>query len=432
MTEEPDIPPWVREVVDLLLGAYFFERAADRGMEYLHPSPDPAFRNRRGVEDLAHYSVKALAKPALLLRNNGPAYLRSLSFTAVRELLRGFVRDHYWQFYSAVDRNGSTQSFAAMLGPAGREKIAGMFAFCELMNPPRFVTAFPITPMRVEKDFDGGAFYLIDVASITTGDAGTLVEKWLHSPKEKVKAWLGVRAPQEDFAKKIRRIVLGAVALSIIQRERHMFVIARMIGNYLTFRRRGGATTTYSLPHTPPLGSDIRIGESEHVWLGEVARLLNMDTVEDKRKCKALEYYYRAWFQEPSERCASLFMALDAAFGQGSGGYATIMIPAIQKTLEDGIDERRLRELLNFRSGMVHGKIPDIYSSSQYSEYIKQYDCDPAHDAELLIAKCLRLHLFGRDYTPQPDPAEEIIREFEAKGGYLPAIGAGSVVTEWP
>lgn len=118
----------------------------------------------------------------------------------------------------------------------------------------------------------------------------------------------------------------------------------------------------------------------------KLSDILASSSSRTKRHGKALEYYYRAWLMDESDRCFLLFMALDAIFGQDGSGFASGMKAGVEQTLGEDISVKRLDALLRIRNTMLHGGAPDLFASSNYLEYAQTYSTDPSDDIQLLAA----------------------------------------------
>ncbi len=135
---------------------------------------------------------------------------------------------------------------------------------------------------------------------------------------------------------------------------------------------------------------------------------------------------------DDSDRCFLLFMALDAIFGQDGFGFAVGMKTGIKETLKENIEEKRLDALLRIRNTMLHGGAPDLFASSNYLEYAQKYSTDPSTDVQLVVAKCLRRHIFGDEFRRQDNPDDEIVQFARAQGLIPSEADRSSIVLEWP
>ncbi|RWK76788.1 hypothetical protein [Mesorhizobium sp.] len=429
------------EIVELLLEAYFKERAPDRMVEYVLASKVPHGAPARNFQELIFLKAAALIPPALLLRKSGPRYLQAVSMGEVMSRLRGFIRENYVLIAREMDRKKFETSFAANVSDDGKVILATALSKSEVFHPVNRLLVFPITPMSVETDFVCDDFFFCKPASLPSH-----LPNWVNPAKitpttmppflnpvgtpRPVEAWLGVRAPADEAAKKTKRIVLGAIALTPLQRDRYMFTLREVLKNYCYFGKESG--TISSLAHTPPLGDGIVIRDCDQPWLQELARIIKSDQKADLLKRNALEYFYRAWFLDRVERCPVMFMALDAIFGQEGTDKATAKMKA---GIENTLGEERIGEKLNImmvlRNLVLHGAAPDVYFSSKYRKYYEKFEADLVSDLELITAKCLRKYIFGTRFVPQDDPHAELIAKHQA-WGTIPSVGPDSIVVEWP
>lgn len=84
------------------------------------------------------------------------------------------------------------------------------------------------------------------------------------------------------------------------------------------------------------------------------------------------------------------------------------------------------------RNQVLHGGAPDVFASTNYAKYCEMYECDAIDDLELLLAKCLRVHIFGSGYEPQPDPYAEIVADAQDQGILPTRVERNTIVREWP
>ncbi|KGD87662.1 hypothetical protein JL39_25830 [Rhizobium sp. YS-1r] len=372
----------------------------------------------------------ALTAPAIMLKGRGPSYLAAHSLNDIAEMLRKFLYRRYpiiWRETKAEDFDGSLYE---LVSADCRSALVAALENSAIFRPRIDYTAFPITPLAVKADFDCENFSLIDVHSLTEGSADWLNEKYLGT--KEVGGWVVVKAASVEAAKRDRRVVLGALALAMDQQHRHGFTLREVVTGYLRFPAPQSISTSTSGPHTPPIGSSITIENADHNWLGKLPAILARSSPLTKRHGKALEYYYRAWFMDESDRCFLLFMALNAIFGQNGPSFAVGMKSGIAETLNENIEEKRLDALLRIRNTMLHGGAPDLFASSNYLEYAQKYSSDPSTDVQLLVAKCLRRHIFGDEFRCQDNPDTEAL-EFARVQGLIPSESDScSIVSEWP
>lgn len=418
------------EIVSCLLQAYFGRRAPDRMIDDVLYDVVPPGSSERDYTVRLFLKPSALTSPALMLKAKGPAYLAAHSLNDIAEMLRKFIYRQYpivWRETKMEDFDGSLFD---LVSAGCKSALVDALEKSSIFRPRIDYTAFPITPLVVKADFDCDDFSLIDVHSLTEGNADWLRERYLGN--KDVGGWLVVKAVSVESAKRDRRVILGALALAMDHQHRHGFTLRKVATGFLRFPTPHTISTSTSGPHTPPIGSPITIADSDHQWLNKLPSILARSSSLSKRHAKALEYYYRAWFMDESDRCFLLFMALNAVFGQDGDGFAVGMKKGIKETLADDIEEKRLDALLRIRNTMLHGGAPDLFASSNYLEYAQIYESDPSSDVQLLVAKCLRKHVFGGEFRPQENPDAEIM-EFARTNGHIPSQSdQSSIVHEWP
>jgi hypothetical protein len=198
-------------------------------------------------------------------------------------------------------------------------------------------------------------------------------------------AWLGIRSPAFKSSNKMKGAILGALALTPAPRLRHFFSGRDVFGGRFTVHQDGKSTFAAGEAHTPPLYSDIVLSGADARWLAALAAKVISSETNDQRQMRALEYFYRAWPLDLSERFPVLCMSLDAIFGEA-----------------------------------IHGSAPDVYDCSGYAKYYYQFGDDPIRDLELVVAQCLRLKVFDGVFAEHPDPlADEIAARRPPRKGIL-------------
>ncbi len=364
------------------------------------------------------------------MKSSGPEYLHAHSFNDIKSKLRSFFYENYRFVHLEIDKAPlDGRAFAFHVSPKSKEKLAKALEESKLFLPRALLALFPITPINIEKDFDSSSFYVASEPLVLDGKPPE-VRKWLRQ-KADIGGWLGVRAPSVEAAKKIKRVILGGFALGPIWRERYSFTLRNVAENYLTYEEgTWRATRSWSLPHTPPLGNALIISVKDHVWLKELAKVVESSAKADRRKCKALEYFYRAWFLDDGTRATFLFMAVDALFGQGHGRSEEKVREGIERSLGSKLNEARFKKFWLIRNQMLHGGAPDVFASSSYKNYCKNFGVDPADELEILAAKCLRAEVFNGTFRPQADPFLDDIAEARAQGLIPMETEAGAFVEE--
>jgi hypothetical protein len=116
--------------------------------------------------------------------------------------------------------------------------------------------------------------------------------------------------------------------------------------------------------------------------------------------------------------------------GQDGSTFAAGMKAGIANTLKENIEEKRLDALLRIRNSMLHGGAPDLFASSNYLEYAQKYSSAPSSDVQILVAKCLRRHIFGDEFRCQDDPDAEIVQFVRAQGLMPSETDRSSIVSK--
>lgn len=176
---------------------------------------------------------------------------------------------------------------------------------------------------------------------------------------------------------------------------------------------------------------DIVLSEQDHAWLNILASKLLANGPAVRRQLRALEYFYRAWELEPSERFPILCVTLDAIFGDANHATQAV-IDGVRGLLGPHVLNARLRHLMGLRASVIHGGAPDVYNSKKYGRYYDDYEADPIHDIELVVASCLRLQIFGEALKEHLDPNAKIIAEQQAKGRLPKDRSRGTILEDTP
>lgn len=368
------------------------------------------------------YGNRAMIKTALFAREHGAPYLRALSVSNIRSLLTDFVVENYYLLASETLFQRFEESYAERVTPETKQKLALALAASPIFSPSTDCTLFPLLPVRVDSDFSSPAFFfrapshLLDEFPANlhrrlSGKGSPPVLDWKHRTEPPV-SWLGVRSPALQASQKMKRAILGALALTPSHSYRYMFSGRTMWGGYCTVG--GGWSLTFGECDTPPLMEDISLTDADHAWLSVLANKLASPSRSDARLMTSLEYFYRAWSLGPSERFPILCMALDAAYSEV--GHATAaVVDGVRETLGT-LDRKRLRDLLEIRASVIHGGAPDVYDSRKYGKYYTAYAEDPIRDMGLLVAACLRQKIFGGALHEHDEPYQDILAEARHQG----------------
>lgn len=412
------------EAAELLLEAMFQQGGDGWRSSFMFGRPGaPRWERSSGAE--VTYGRRELIRAAIFVRQNGPTYFKYLSIDRICHMLVDFVTQNYWYLANETWFTEFEESFAKHVSTETKEKFAEALSSSKLLQPQDRLSIFPLVPVQVETDFDSEPFFLIKPASLNStrlpsGFDCRFIDPLKFPPhndwkghKEQPNAWLGIRSPQAESSEKMKAAVLGALALTPLPQYRHMFSKRAMFGGHCTFN--GGSSMSLGDSHTPPMMHDIIITERDHEWLNVLASKLVANERSVRRQLRALEYFYRAWKLGPSERFPILCMALDATFGEVSHTTQAV-IDGVRNVLGSHIDEARLRKLMDLRASVIHGGAPDVYDSRTYAQYYYEYEADPIHDLELIMAACLRMRIFGQSLREHADPNAEIIAKAQEEG----------------
>jgi hypothetical protein len=293
-----------------------------------------------------------------------------------------------------------------------------------LFHPADRLHLYPLIPVEIADPFDHERFFLCAPAGLTSDRLGTSELAAVLAPDQfppftdsrlrvdrGLASWLGIRSPDRRAASKIKAAILGALAL--IPYHRHMFSGRQMFGGICVID--DGYSVSWGQPHTPAMMDNIRLTQADHAWLARVGDLLTNTDKESRQYVRALEYFYRAWPKSELERFPLMFMTLDAVFGDRNNATQAV-IDGIRAVLGNHIDEKRVRSLMEMRASVIHGGSPDIYDSSKYPRYYRQYETDPVRDLEDLVVACLRERVFRGQLTQHADPHLDIRQQMAAQG----------------
>jgi len=331
-------------------------------------------------------------------------------------------------------------SYAETIAAEHKTALADALAASAIFKPGSALTLFPLLPVRVDASFESERFFLVHATDLLScklpygvkqsdidSDRFPPLMSW-DGRKQPVASWLGVRAPLPLVSQKMAAAILGAIALTPLPRQRYLFSGRTMFGGQCT------ATDVWSIsfgdePHTPPMMHDIVLTGSDHGWLEMLAALFDASDKHSRKQLRALEYFYRAWFLDPTERFPALCMALDSLVG-ASARHTTEAVEYVKKSIHTPIDDVRLRLLMRVRGAVIHGAAPDVYDSEHYEKYYVDYETDPIHDLELITAKCLREAIFGVNLKCHPDPNAELLASLQAKGKMPERLDEGNIISE--
>jgi len=426
-----------RQAVELLLDSMFRQSETGLRASFMisRPGDHPS---SGGLGTDLFYERRPFVRAILYVRKHGAPYLRYLSVGDIWSMLQEFVRSNYWQMVNEAFGRRFEGSYARNISAATKERLSEAMAASSMFAPREKLTLLPLVAVRVEAAFDSAPFFFAPTAKgfgserLPEGfrDEWVLADQFppdadFKGRREYPKSWLGVRSPEYEVAKKIKASILGAVALTPISKLRYQFSGRQMFGGRATIF--DGVTVSFGKPHTPPMMNDIILTERDAPWLTIMAEKLTNETKVVRRQLRALEYFYRAWPLPESERFPLMCMTLDAVFGDASHATQAV-IDGVRATIGSHVDDARLRALMDLRASVIHGGAPDVYDSRKYARYYDAYGADPIRDLDLVVARCLKHHVFGDSMIEHPDPNADQIAALQASGKLPKRLDEPSIV----
>ena len=407
----------------------------------IHKPGAPAWDRLSGMGTEIFVRRKEYIRALLFIRKNGAPYLRAMSVSDLWSLVTSFVTENFWHIRDGEFRRRRDCSYADQVELPGKLALADALANSALFNPVNELTLFPLIPIRVEAKFECPRFFIASAADLSVDQMPAGVLTTDHDPshfppmvrwdgiKRPTASWLGVRSPLLQVSTKAAAAILGAVALTPLPRERYMHSGRQIFGGRCTMAGGNCSVSISDEPHTPPMMNDIVLTDADHAWLERLATLVEAGDLHSRKRVKALEYFYRAWFLDPRERFPLLCMSLDSLVG-ATHGHTAAAVKFVRDTIDTSIQEDRLRLLMRVRGAVVHGAAPDVYDSENYEKYYFDYETDPIRDIELVVAKCLRSDIFGDRLKCHADPHAEIVAEMQAKGRLPARLDEGCIIPD--
>lgn len=415
----------VIETVTRILGALYSD-GSQRLTSFFYGDPGASRSERRlGAEIFVreHEFIDAL----LFLRQNGASFLKDISVDDLWSMTTTFVKDHYAYIVAGRSRPASGLSLAQQVSPVGLAAMAQALKHSTLFNPELDITLYPLSLVKVSEPFLSRHFGLTmsdglaaALESFRRRISGLLPAQFppfsdVLGMSKPTANWLCVSAPVPLVAHKYARAILGALALTTVRKERYLQTGRSIQGGYCTIFATNLSCSPGTDPMTPRMPSDIHVTQQDHPWLRVLSALFDSPQRTRRSRVRALEYFYRAWFDDPRERFPAMCMALDSLIAATSR-HTDAAVKFIRTTITESIDEDRLRLLLKLRGAVVHGAAPDVYESEHYEAYYSRYGEDPICDLDLLVARCLREGVFGGRLVVHPDPYADQIKQRQALG----------------
>ena len=403
------------------------------------PPELPSQFKRLGVD--VYVREADFLRAVLFLRSNGAPYLRDISYAAVRSMATKVVSDNYWAFSGGVRKLMPDVPFSEQVSKQGLTHFANAIRFSALFDPKPELTLYPLVTVRVHAAFQSEHLFFTSSEALKEAVATTGFHRpdllpaqfppvpRMSSRPLRTTDWLGISAPVPLVARKKAFTILGAVALTPVSRERYLQAGRTVHGGYCTLTKDGYSVSSSEEAITPRISSDIELTEADHQWLEVLSRMFDQSDLVSKSRLRALEYFYRGWFNDPRERFPVLCMALDSLV-LAQQNFTKQAIQFIRKTIEEPVDDQRLRALLRLRGAVIHGSAPDVYESQAYEGYYSAYGADPINDLDLILVHCMRKIIFAGVFTPHSDPHAEIVKLQQAKGRLPMDMRGNSIISD--
>ncbi len=412
------------EAVDRVL-ACLYQQGHTKLSSFLFGRPGAAIWERNLGTEL-FVDRKTYTEALMFVREHGASHLRSIAISDLWSMMTTFITDNFWYIGGRTFLSFSDDPYSARVGSADRLALAEALARSPMFSPAPELTMYPLVSVRVTDGFDSDRFFLLapeelDHRHMPARAARAQLDPTSFPPtldwtgvRHRPGSWLGVRSPLALVSNKMRSAILGAVALTPPWRQRYMHSGREVFGGRCTYNN--GFTVSMSAdPHAPPMMDDVTIGAADHAWLIKLAVLLQAEDLASRRRLRALEYFYRAWFLDPRERFPVLCMALDSLVG-ASSRHTFEAIAFVQNVLGSRVDGARLALLMRVRGAVIHGAAPDVYDSEHYARYYVDYGADPIRDVELVVARCLREMIFEGHMLVHAHPKQALIDNLQAHG----------------
>jgi len=378
-----------------------------------------------GVSVTIFFRRKKLMPAAIMLRSLGPPHLRYLPLRHSFDILRSFLTERYHLVAGNNFFCGFETSLLERVAKNQVDLLVDQFANSDILTPPQQTHLFPLVVIQTRDAFEGAVFSLSSASDLA---ARTSLANWPHGDingqiyppfkdwKRQVQfptSWLLVTAPSPEVAKRYRSSILGAISLSIMHSYRYQFTGRKVFGGVVSLGE--GWSVSDSLPHTPALSADVVLGRDDGNWLNVIDGALASSKEADIRNLKSLQYFYRSWFLPDSERFPIDCITIDSMFGDANGATEAVA-RGVDELFGGILDRARVLLLMRLRNSVIHGGAPDVYDSSKYAKYYRDYGDDPIGDMSALVAECLRRKVFDGQLRVQPEPHAELIAQAVATG----------------
>jgi hypothetical protein len=411
-----------REAVELLLASVYNSRGLGNNASmsrFLYGSPGTSVHDRRiGTE--IWFRTTQLVKAALFIREKGPAYLHNLPMADIQDRLRNFLTENFGYIGRESFAAKFDCSYADFISAGAKDALAQALAGSPIFNSQDLLTLYPLVPIAVEANFTSQSFFLVKPDVLMAQLPASVPPRWVvpgqfppvadwKGKKETPTSWLGVRTPTLHSSNKMKAAILGAIALTPHRTVRHLFTGRYMFGGHCT--PETGMALSFGEPHTPALPDNIVLTSRDHAWLSLLSQKVSSNDLRTRRQMRALEYFYRGWPLDRTDRFPLLIMAIDALFSV-KGAATKSVLDGVGPIMGPAFPETRLRLLLaDLRASVIHGRAPEVYDAEEYFPYFEAYSSDPLLDLELIAARCLQHVVFEGVMAEHPHPHAELLKQ---------------------
>src|SRR5258708_2529703 len=152
--------------IELILSSMDQVRGED-GIEcrFLYGRPGaPLFQ--RGLSTSVFFDRRMLVRAVLLIRQSGPAYLRSLAIADIQSMLTSFMTDNYGYLSGEIFFERIRGPYNERVSDATKRRLADVLAESRIFNPPSALTFYPLVPVRTEEDFHAWSFFRVEGKSL--------------------------------------------------------------------------------------------------------------------------------------------------------------------------------------------------------------------------------------------------------------------------
>ena len=413
-----------KQLAEKILHSMYHPNGRGKSHSFMFGKPDcPHWEKRSGTE--LYYDQDKLLEASFFLRENGASYLKRIPIRIIESKLTNIVSESYGIWSNETYFKKFECSYFEFVSEASVLSFAQTLAHSELFKPDDILVVFPIQIVSVDNEFNSEHFHLIQPKSLLSIKQPVDVSQFDVCPEKfppsvrlsnrfyDFKSWLCITAPNIESAQKKKAAILGALSLKYKSHLRHQFNMVKLVGGYCSFGK--SMSNTIGKPHTPSIHQPLTITDNDFPFLNKLNNLFSSDSREEFRKIRALEYFYRAWFLDESERFPFLFMSLESLYGDGVNASQSIVY-GVKESVGTEISEARLKILIGLRASIVHGGAPEIYDSKKYAQYYKKYKVCPSKDLNILVAACINKSVFENKVFAQSDKYQATIDKGRSQG----------------